>query len=121
VPNRTARSSSTENTAAPAGPYLARLDPEDQEAYGSSSGSLDLSEEIRVIRVVLSRLTADIPANKQVIGSVFGALIRAISFQAGRSRGAEGLEKALQDASEQVLNDASADASRAALPEENSQ
>ena len=121
MPDITPQPSPSSNSAAPTGPYLARLDDEDREAYQNASGAPDLTDEIRLIRVVLSRLTADILANKQVIGSVFNALIRAVSFQAGRSSDADSLEKALQDASEQVLNEASADVPSGGPPEEKPQ
>jgi hypothetical protein len=103
VANTISPSSVAENTAAPADPYLGRLEPEDREIYLATSGDLDLTQEIRLMRVVLSRLISDIPANKQAISTLFGALVRLVAFQAGKSSETDDIERALQDASVKVL------------------
>jgi hypothetical protein len=84
-------------------PYLGRLAEDDQEVYQATTGDLDLTHEIRLMRTVLAHLAGDIAANRTVLASLLGALVRAVSIQASQLAGARHLEQVLVEVGERVL------------------
>src|SRR3954449_9141264 len=68
-------------------PYLDALTPDSRAAYRVASPDANLSDEIRLLRAVLSSLAEDLPGNHKSITACVGVLVRALTFQARQSGG----------------------------------
>jgi hypothetical protein len=87
----------------PAGPYASRLTEEDREIYESTTADLDLEFEIRLMRVALVKLSAEMKGNFRTMTAIFNALVRAVSLQATKLADANKAEEEMGQVSDQVL------------------
>jgi hypothetical protein len=85
--------------------YEKALSPEDAAIYRAASSGAELEKEIRIIRVVLTRLAEDPARNHAHISRALATLCRLLQLQSKQEEGGSDVERRLLDISRSVLAD----------------
>ncbi len=85
--------------------YLSNLPVEDRATFLRSSGSADLEADIRLIRTIISSLSAKFAHDPRALAVLFNVLCRAVGLQTKASGGKSELEEAILQAAEDTLRE----------------
>lgn len=83
--------------------YAEHMTPEDRATFMAVSNGVDLEYEIRLLRLIVTRLAGDVLGNLKLLMPVITALFRAISLQSKQERSGSEVEQSLRDGAETVL------------------
>lgn len=83
--------------------YLSNLTDEDRAIFLRTSGDPDLEAEIRLLRTVITSLSANLRENYRHFAVLFNVLCRAIGLQSKPHAGRDDVEEAILQAAEDAL------------------
>lgn len=106
----------SESSAAPPHVYTNWMDPDDAAVYLHTPTDTDFDEEIRVLRLLVARLCADLVGNNAAIARVMSVLCRALVQQATQQSGGSELHDELLSVADACLDQACAGTVPLSLP-----